>query len=107
MTSPSSSDLRHMYSVITRAILIVGAAGLSLTAQQPARSQQPTPPPQRRDSTTDTTARGGGGGGGGGALGGLRFRSIGPALTSGRIGDIAVHPRDHKIWYVAVSSGGL
>src|SRR5687768_6720699 len=24
---------------------------------------------------------------------GLRLRSIGPALTSGRIGDIAVHPR--------------
>ena len=38
---------------------------------------------------------------------GLRLRSIGPALTSGRIGDIAVHPRDKKIWYVAVASGGV
>src|SRR5688500_12709701 len=38
---------------------------------------------------------------------GLRLRSIGPALTSGRIGDIAVHPKDKKIWYVAVASGGV
>jgi photosystem II stability/assembly factor-like uncharacterized protein len=38
---------------------------------------------------------------------GLAFRSIGPALTSGRIGDIAVHPREPKIYYVAASSGGV
>jgi photosystem II stability/assembly factor-like uncharacterized protein len=38
---------------------------------------------------------------------GLKFRSIGPALTSGRISDIAIHPRDHSIWYVAVGSGGV
>jgi len=43
----------------------------------------------------------------GAALAGLRLRSIGPAVVSGRIGDIAVHPTDHKIWYVAVASGGL
>jgi photosystem II stability/assembly factor-like uncharacterized protein len=38
---------------------------------------------------------------------GLRLRSIGPALTSGRISDIAVHPRDKRTWYVAVASGGV
>ena len=38
---------------------------------------------------------------------GLRLRSIGPALTSGRIGDIAVHPKDKKTWYVGVASGGV
>ncbi len=38
---------------------------------------------------------------------GLAFRSIGPALTSGRIGDVAVHPNDRATWYVAVSSGNL
>ena len=38
---------------------------------------------------------------------GLRLRSIGPALTSGRIADIAVHPRDKRTWYVAVASGGV
>ena len=38
---------------------------------------------------------------------GLRLRSIGPAVTSGRVADIAVHPRDKRIWYVAAASGGV
>ena len=38
---------------------------------------------------------------------GLEFRELGPALTSGRISDFAVHPTDHKIYYVATSSGGV
>ncbi|MHC4976628.1 MAG: WD40/YVTN/BNR-like repeat-containing protein [Planctomycetota bacterium] len=42
-----------------------------------------------------------------GTFGALRFRSLGPALMSGRIGDIAVNPMDHSEWYVAVSSGGV
>jgi photosystem II stability/assembly factor-like uncharacterized protein len=38
---------------------------------------------------------------------GLRFRSIGPALTSGRISEFAVDPDDPKRYFVAVSSGGV
>jgi photosystem II stability/assembly factor-like uncharacterized protein len=38
---------------------------------------------------------------------GLRFRGIGPALMSGRIADIAIHPEDTSLWYVAVGSGGV
>ena len=38
---------------------------------------------------------------------GLAFRSVGPALTSGRIADIAVNPEDINTWYVAVASGGV
>jgi len=38
---------------------------------------------------------------------GLEFRNIGPALMSGRIADIAVHPQNNSIWYVAVGSGGV
>jgi photosystem II stability/assembly factor-like uncharacterized protein len=38
---------------------------------------------------------------------GLAFRSIGPALTSGRIIDIAVHPEDGSTYYVAAASGGV
>ncbi|MEN8154419.1 MAG: glycosyl hydrolase [Acidobacteriota bacterium] len=41
------------------------------------------------------------------ALGGLKFRSIGPAFMSGRIADLAIDPKDSKIWYVAVGSGGV
>lgn len=38
---------------------------------------------------------------------GLTFRNIGPALTSGRIADIAIHPENESVWYVAVGSGGV
>ena len=38
---------------------------------------------------------------------GLKFRSIGPALMAGRISDIAIHPDDDNVWYVAVGSGGV
>ena len=38
---------------------------------------------------------------------GLGFRSLGPAVTSGRVGDIAVHPSRPATWYVAVASGGV
>lgn len=40
-------------------------------------------------------------------LSGLELRSIGPALTSGRIGDVAVDARDPATWFVAVASGGV
>ncbi len=38
---------------------------------------------------------------------GLKFRSIGPAFTSGRIGDFAVNPNNHAEFYVAVASGHI
>ncbi len=42
-----------------------------------------------------------------GTFSGLALRGIGPALTSGRIADIAVHPEDKATWYVAAASGGV
>src|SRR5687768_16668140 len=41
------------------------------------------------------------------AVAALKLRSIGPASMSGRISDIAVHPRDPSLWYVAAGSGGV
>ncbi len=38
---------------------------------------------------------------------GLELRGIGPALMSGRVADIAIHPRHQSTWYVAVGSGGV
>lgn len=40
-------------------------------------------------------------------LSGLKFRGIGPALTSGRVADIAVNPKNFNEYYVAVASGGV
>ena len=37
----------------------------------------------------------------------FKLRNIGPAFTSGRIADIAIHPNDENVWYVAVGSGGV
>ncbi len=41
------------------------------------------------------------------SLSGLKLRTIGPALTSGRIGDIAVRADKPSHYYVAVASGGV
>ncbi|HEX5475341.1 MAG TPA: hypothetical protein VFX12_11820 [Vicinamibacterales bacterium] len=35
------------------------------------------------------------------------FRSIGPGLTTGRIADLDVDPKDLNVWYVAAASGNL
>jgi photosystem II stability/assembly factor-like uncharacterized protein len=42
-----------------------------------------------------------------GDIGGLKFRSIGPALTSGRIADFAVNPDNHNEYFVGVASGHI
>lgn len=41
------------------------------------------------------------------SIAGLRFRSIGPAVTSGRIVDLAVDPGNHKRYFVAAAAGGV
>ena len=38
---------------------------------------------------------------------GLELRPLGPALTSGRIIDLAVDPRDARVWYIATAGGGV
>ncbi len=38
---------------------------------------------------------------------GLKWRNIGPALTAGRIADLAVNPNNESEYYLAVASGGV
>ncbi|HWT46394.1 MAG TPA: hypothetical protein VN085_10530, partial [Vicinamibacterales bacterium] len=50
--------------------------------------------------------------GGGGAISadtlkGLSFRSIGPFITTGRVSDVDIDPKNPNVWYVASASGGL
>src|SRR5438045_6914373 len=101
-----------------RRLCIYTAAITALAGVGPLHAQRRGGAPPR-DTTrapftrSDSSARGasddstGGRGEGGGPLAGLRLRAIGPALTSGRISDLAVHPKDKKIWYVAAASGGV
>src|SRR5215472_1347103 len=37
----------------------------------------------------------------------LHFRSIGPAIMSGRIADLAVYEKNTSIWYVGTAHGGV
>ena len=41
------------------------------------------------------------------SLAGLKFRSIGPAITGGRIAAIAVNPHDHSEYFVGSGHGNL
>jgi photosystem II stability/assembly factor-like uncharacterized protein len=41
------------------------------------------------------------------ASSGLKMREVVPAKLGGRIADIAVHPTNSSVWYVAVGSGGV
>ncbi len=58
----------------------------------PTPAPTPTPPPDPMGSSV---------------FSGLRFRSIGPAVTSGRVSAFAVDPNDRSKYYVAVASGGV
>ncbi len=40
-------------------------------------------------------------------VGAVSFRMVGPALTSGRVIDFAVHPTNKDKWYVAAACGGV
>src|SRR3954469_5830803 len=38
---------------------------------------------------------------------GLALRSVGPDITTGRVSDIDIDPKNPNVWYVASASGGL
>ncbi|MFN0139110.1 MAG: WD40/YVTN/BNR-like repeat-containing protein, partial [Pyrinomonadaceae bacterium] len=67
-------------------------------AGSPAATATPTPVPTP-SPTPDAM--------GSQVFSGLRFRSIGPAVTSGRVIAFAVDPNDRSKYYVAVASGGV
>src|SRR5437868_4547378 len=75
--------------------LAAAAAALCLvsTVSMGAR-QAATPAPSGGELTTDV-------------LKGLEFRSIGPAISTGRVQDIAIDPKSPSTWYVATAFGGL
>ncbi len=85
------------------AVAAVAAAGLAsqLSAQSSptATRTSATTPPTTATATGATTPAA--------AAASLSWRSIGPALMSGRISDLEVHPRDRSTWYVAAGSGGV
>ncbi len=84
---------------MTRIFAPLLAASLSLAAPAaaaPATTKAPAAAKSGKSAAFD-----------GSTFSGLKFRSLGPALTSGRIADLAVHPGDRSTWYVAAAYGGV
>lgn len=77
--------------------LLATAAGACLLAFAVSAIAAPAPAGAARSDSKLRTA----------TFAGLKFRGIGPAVNSGRISDLAVHPKDKSTWYVATSYGGV
>ncbi|MEO6238814.1 MAG: hypothetical protein ABIQ52_17600, partial [Vicinamibacterales bacterium] len=76
-------------------ILCAAVAALSLAAGAGTGARQVPAPAGGGDRLTADVLKG------------LEFRSIGPAISTGRVQDIALDPKAPNVWYVATAFGGL
>jgi photosystem II stability/assembly factor-like uncharacterized protein len=67
-----------------------------LSVAQPPEAKTETPAKDRKSSSSRSHP-----------MAGLRLRSIGPAVMSGRVIGFAVHPNDRATYYATVASGGV
>jgi photosystem II stability/assembly factor-like uncharacterized protein len=74
---------------ITRNILFLLLLSFCLNGMAAEKDEQPSP------GLNEATLKG------------MEWRNIGPAMTAGRIADIAVNPENRSSWYVGVGSGGV
>ncbi|CAG5083302.1 WD40/YVTN/BNR-like repeat-containing protein [Parvicella tangerina] len=74
-------------------LLLVGLLIVSPTIAQKKKNKKGT----TEEKTAYTSA----------TFSGLKFRNVGPALTSGRVADLAVDPTNPNVYYVAAASGGV
>jgi photosystem II stability/assembly factor-like uncharacterized protein len=81
---------RHGLGLIVLVFCFLGQSTSAL-AQEGGDSKQP----QKKEPMSAAT------------FGGLKLRSLGPAVTSGRVAAFAVHPTDRSHYYVAAASGGV
>jgi len=81
-------------TLATLMVLVAAGFGPAIGAQK-ADDETEKKKPEEKSKLTSAT------------FSGLKLRGIGPALMSGRISDIAVHPEKRSTWFVAVASGGL
>jgi photosystem II stability/assembly factor-like uncharacterized protein len=78
---------------------VAGFVALALALAQTSTARQPERAPKPREiAPAPFTAA---------SLKGFELRAIGPCITPGRIGDIAIDPKNRNVWYVAMSSGGV
>ncbi|TWT46236.1 Dispase autolysis-inducing protein precursor [Phycisphaerae bacterium RAS1] len=77
-----------------RSIVVLLLLSAPVLAEEPPASAPASEPADKGGLSAETLA-------------GLKFRCIGPAFTSGRVADFAVHPQNRSTYYVAVASGGV
>ena len=82
-----------MTALVLAATAAVGARP-ALSERRESKQQAPASAPGADRLTADV-------------LKGLEFRSIGPAISTGRVQDIAIDPKAPSTWYVATAFGGL
>jgi len=87
--------MNRLPSVLLALLIATGAADAAAApaAPKPERGRRPAAKPAGKHVAA--------------TFAGLKFRSIGPALNSGRITDLAIHPADKRAWYVATAYGGV
>ena len=84
----------HVRLVVTCCAL--GALGTSLDAQRAPRAARGAPSDSTAKVSSPFTSE---------AFGGLRARSIGPAMTAGRVLTVVVHAANPAIFYIGTVSG--
>ena len=112
---PSTIRYRSLMLCITFCLIVLAAPFAYAQDDKPAPPQS-TPTPAASPSPSPTAGRPEGPGEeenrprdpmSSATFGGLRFRSIGPAFTSGRVIAFAVDPSNAARYYVASASGGV
>src|SRR5687768_1392313 len=96
MTNPFSHIQSFFRFTIMLSLLLITFPMHAQKAQQKKKAKANTEVAKDKKTGFDTVD-----------ISGLKFRSVGPALTSGRISEFAVDPKNHKRYFVAVSSGGV
>lgn len=89
---------RLTLAMLAALLLIQGQNYTALNAQEPAEAASADEAGKENGEEKKIDS---------GLIGALSFRSIGPALMSGRIADLAIDPESPNTWYVAVGSGGV
>lgn len=100
ISGPPTQRLKPLFFqpiIINMKLIPFVLASLLIVLPARAQSQNNKKPAAIPDSSKFTT----------GLLAGLKLRAIGPALTSGRVADVAIDPSDKRTWYVGAAAGGV
>lgn len=90
----NAHGLRSVFLIVT--LLMISFAAFAQTKASQKKSKSSSSEKVEPKTGFDTVS-----------LAGYKFRSIGPALTSGRISEVAVDPNNHSRYFVASSAGGV